>query len=110
MQARNDNNEFLTYRQAIALTGAFVLFAGLLVFCGQSIIATTPPPRTASAPATPSPLYVVLAEQASNATVQVITAEEDKQPWGWYAVPVGFIFIGLGVGYWGLRYGRRGQL
>lgn len=106
-----DNNGFLTYWQAIALTGVFVLFAGLLVFCGQSITAATAPPKTVSAPiTTPSPLYASLTEQArASAKVQVVTTEADNQLSGWYAIPVGLIAIGLGVGYWGLRYGRRGQ-
>lgn len=100
---------------------AVVAAGAACVYAADITISTTPPkPIVAPAPtATPSALYVILTEQAkASAKVQVITAETDNEIrlrwnihfmrrwWAYYAIPVGFIVIGLGVGYWGLRYGR----
>jgi hypothetical protein len=75
---------------------------------------------------TPNPVFIALIEQAkASAKVQVIQAESEAQSqatddeirlrwnihhmrrfWAWYAVPVGFIFIGLGLYIWGLYQHR----
>lgn len=117
----NDNNDFLSWWQAVLLTVAFVLFAGLLVFCGLNVTISTTPPKTVPAPApaaTPSPLYVILTEQAkASAKVQVITAETDNEirlRWHihfmrrWWAVWLIPVLVIVGTSAWLLAY-RRGQ-
>lgn len=75
---------------------------------------------------TPNPVFVALIEQAkASATVEVIKVESDahsqatddeirlrwnvhymRRFWAWFAVPVGFIVIGLGLYIWGLHQHR----
>lgn len=115
-----DNNGFLSWWQAVLLTGAFVLFAGLLVFCGLNFTISTTPPKPTVAPtatATPSALYVILTEQAkASARVQVITAETDNEIklrwnihymrrfWAYWLIPVLAI---IATSAWLLAYRRK---
>lgn len=107
-----ENNKPLTCLLQLASIG-FLIFS-LVFLCGSLwdksgiTISVGTPPKTAVAPAPTATrsIYVILAEQAkAEAKVQVITAGTGIF-WAWYAIPVGFIFIGLGVAYLGVRYGR----
>ncbi len=76
-------------------------------------------PEAPTVEPTPNPVFITLVEQAkASAKVQVITAETDNEIklrwnihymrrfWAYFAIPVIFIFAGLGLYIWGLRYGR----
>lgn len=88
------------------LCGVLWVKSGITVSVGSTAKAVPTPAPTA----TLSPLFAVLAEQAkAQPRVTVVTTEADSGlGLGWYAIPVGMIVTGLGVGYVGVRYGKRG--
>lgn len=111
------NNKLLSCLLQLASIGFFIFalcflcgvlwdISGITVSVGSSAKAVPTPAPTA----TLSPLFKVLAEQAkAQPRVTVVTTEADSGlGLGWYAIPVGMIVTGLGVGYVGVRYGKRG--